>query len=118
MEKPKAETKTVSSSPLENILGSLSELEKDIDSLNASIEDIRKRFNAYSDEEVAKLKEKLTGIAIEEAKRVVDQAKKEASEEAATIIAEGDRSLEAIKKKANSSFDKAVDLVLDRILSA
>lgn len=117
MKQPKTETKTVSSSPVENILGSLSDLEKDIDVLNASIEDVRKRFNVYSDEEVGKLKEKLTSIAMEEAKRIVDQAKQEASEEAATIIAEGDKSLEAIKK-INSSFDKAVDMIVEKILSA
>jgi len=40
------------------------------------------------------------------------------AEEAATIIAEGDKSLEAIKKKINSSFDKAVDMIVEKILSA
>ena len=48
----------------------------------------------------------------------MEQAKKEANEEAANILAEGEKSLEAIKKKINSSFDKAVALIVDKVLHA
>lgn len=116
--KKATKAESVSSSPLERILSSLSELEKDIDAVKASIEDIRRRLNSYSEEEVGKLNEKLTNMANQEAKRIVEQARKEAEEEAARIIAEGENSLQKIKKNIQGSREKAVDLIVDRILSA
>lgn len=118
MERSKTGSEIVSSSPVEKILSSLTELEKDIDTINASIGDIRKRLSTYSDEEVEKLKEKLKSIAKEEAKRIVEQARKEAEEESAGIIAEGEKSLGTIKKNIDRSFDKAVDHIVEKIISA
>ncbi|MFQ5920540.1 MAG: hypothetical protein ACE5JV_00815 [Nitrososphaerales archaeon] len=114
----KAGTETISSSPVEKILSSLTELEKDIDGVKGSIEDIRRRLSAYSDEEIEKLKEKLTSLANEEAKRIIEQAKKEAEEETARITAEGESSLGTIKKNIDGSFDRAVDLIVEKILAA
>ncbi len=66
MGKPDTEVRQVASS-VENILNSLSQLEKDIDAVSKSIEDIKKRFSIYADEEIENLKAEITKLANEEA---------------------------------------------------
>ena len=57
-------------------------------------------------------------MASEAAKRVIDQAKQEADGEASKIIAEGENALSSIKKKIDSTFDKAVDTIVKKTLTA
>ena len=119
LEQPETEVKkTISSSSVETILNSLSQLEKELDTLSGSIEDVKKRFNAYADEEIENLKTRLTEMASEAAKRVIDQTKQEAGGEASKIIAEGENVLSSIKKKIDSTFDKAVDTIVKKTLAA
>lgn len=118
LEQPETEVKKTSSSSVETILNSLSWLEKDLDTLSGSIEDIKKKFNAYTDEEIENLKTKLAEMANEAAKRVIDQAKQEADGEASKIIEEGENALSSIKKKIDSTFDKAVDTIVKKTLAA
>lgn len=123
LEQPETEIKKTissssSSSSVETILNSLSQLEKDLDTLSGSIEDIKKKFNAYADEEIENLKTRLAEMASEAAKRVIDQAKQEADGEASKIIAEGENALSSIKKKIDSTFDKAVDTIVKKTLAA
>ncbi|MEM2759949.1 MAG: hypothetical protein QXU32_07135 [Nitrososphaerales archaeon] len=116
MEQPKTEVKTTSS--VESILNSLSHLEKDLDTIAASIEDVKKRFNAYADEEIEQLKTKVIDMANDEAKRIIDEAKREADDEASKIIDEGEKTLGLIRKKIEVSFDRAVDTIVEKILAA
>lgn len=118
LEQPETEIKTTTSSSVETILNSLSQLEKDLDMLSGSIEDVKKRFNAYADEEIENLKTKLAEMANEAAKRVIEQAKQEADGEASKIIEEGENALSSIKKKIDSTFDKAVDTIVKKTLAA
>ena len=119
LEQPETEVKkTVTTSSVEAILNSLAQLEKDLDTLSGSIEDVKKKFNAYTDEEIENLKTRLTDMASEAAKRVIDQAKQEADGEASKIIAEGENALSSIKKKIDSTFDKAVDTIVKKTLAA
>ena len=119
LEQPETEVKkTVTTSSVEAILNSLAQLEKDLDMLSGSIEDVKKKFNAYADEEIENLKTRLTEMASEAAKRVIDQAKQEADGEASKIIAEGENALSSIKKKIDSTFDKAVDTIVKKTLAA
>ncbi|MGH9910136.1 MAG: hypothetical protein ACRD32_05805 [Nitrososphaerales archaeon] len=119
MEQPETEVKkTISSSSVETILNSLSQLEKDLDTSSGSIEDVKKRFNAYADEEIENLKTRLTEMASEAAKRVIDQAKQEADGETSKVIEEGENVLSSIKKKNDSTFDKAVDTIVKKTLAA
>ena len=58
-------------------------MEKDLDIMNTSIDDINKKFNTYVEEEIERLKTKLIEMTNIEVRHVLDQAKKEADEEAA-----------------------------------
>src|SRR5918911_843521 len=66
-------------SSVEVIINALAELEKDIDNLNLKIEEMKKRMMIYSNEQIENLKQQTISIANEEAKKIIDIAKKEFS---------------------------------------
>ena len=103
---------------VEKTLNSLSQMEKDLDIMNTSKDDINKKFNTYVEEEIEILKTKLTEITNIEVRHVLDQAKKEADEEVSKITEEGEKSLDTIKKKIENTFDKAVDIIITKVLTA
>ena len=85
-------------SSVEVIINALAELEKDIDNLNSKIEEMKKRILIYSNEQIENLKQQTISVANEEAKRIVDIAKKEAEDESSLITKESDNRLSDIKK--------------------
>ena len=50
-------------SSVEKIITSLSELEKDIESLSVKVQDMKKRIISTSDKEIAQLREKIIEVA-------------------------------------------------------
>lgn len=103
-------------SSVEVIINALAELEKDIDNLNLKIEEMRKRIIIYSNEQIENLKQQIISIANEEAKKIVDIAKKEATDESSLIAKETDNRLSDIKKNIDSSLDRAVDSIVDMVM--
>ena len=103
-------------SSVEVIINALAELEKDIDNLNSKIEEMKKRMLIYSNEQIENLKQQTISIANEEAKRIVDIAKKEAEDESSLITRESDNRLSDIKKNIDSTLDRAVDEIVNMIL--
>jgi len=103
-------------SSVEVIINALAELEKDIDNLNSKIEEMKKRILIYSNEQIENLKQQTISVANEEAKRIVDIAKKEAEDESSLITRESDNRLSDIKKNIDSTLDRAVDEIVNMIL--
>jgi V/A-type H+/Na+-transporting ATPase subunit G/H len=104
-------------SSVEVIINALSELEKDMDNLNSRVEEMEKRLVAYSNEEIEKLNQQIVALANDEAKKIVDAAKAEAEKESSLIVAEADKNLAKIKESIDSSYDKAVDTIVNTILT-
>lgn len=104
-------------SSVEVIINALSELEKDMDILNSRVEEMQKRLVAYSNEEIEKLNQQIIALANDEAKKIVDAAKAEAEKESSLIVAEADKNLAKIKESIDSSYDKAVDTIVNAILT-
>jgi len=103
-------------SSVEVIINALAELEKDIDNLNSKIEEMKKRILIYSNEQIENLKQQTISVANEEAKKIVDIAKKEAEDEYSLITRESDNRLSDIKKNIDSTLDRAVDEIVNMVL--
>src|ERR1051325_3730483 len=103
-------------SSVEVIINALAELEKDIDNLNSKIEEMKKRILIYSNEQIENLKQQTISVANEEAKRIVDIAKKEAEDESSLITRESDNRLSDIKKNIDSTLDRAVNEIVNMVL--
>lgn len=112
----KTETVSTTHSEVESIVSALGELEKEIDGMNARVDEMKKRLMARSNEQVEKLKQELIMVANEEAKKIVESARAEAEAESKVIAAEAEKSLLAIKKNIDSSFGKAVDSIVQTVL--
>jgi len=112
----KTETVSASHSEVESIVGALGELEKEIDGMNARVDEMKKRLMAHSNEQVEKLKQELISMANAEAKKIVDTARAEAEAESKVITAEAEKNLLAIKKNIDSSFGKAVENIVGTVL--
>lgn len=116
MEHEKTKTVSTSHSVVEGIVGSLSELESDIDKINSQVDEMKRRLMAQSNDQIDQLKQQIITMATEEAKKIVDSAKAEAEAESATILKEAEKNLAAIKKNIEASFDKAVDSIIKTVL--
>lgn len=103
-------------SDVESILNKLNKLEEEIERLNSSIEDIRKRLVLLAEEEKEELREKLVNIAKEEAEKIISKARKEAEGEANRITVEAERNLAIIQNNVKKAFDDAVELALKKII--
>ena len=103
-------------SAVEDIINALSELENDIDNLNAKAEEMRRHLMTYSNVEIEKLKQQVINAANDEAKRIMEIAKSEAEEESSMTSKETDKTLSNIKKNIDSSFNKAVENIAKIIL--
>ncbi|RMF31939.1 MAG: hypothetical protein D6752_01100 [Candidatus Nitrosothermus koennekii] len=103
-------------SDVESILNKLNKLEEEIERLNSSIEDIRKRLLLLAEEEKEELKEKIVSIAKGEADKIVNKARREAEAEANKITVEAERNLAIIQNNVKKAFDDAVELALKKII--
>lgn len=112
----KTETVSTTHSEVDSIVSALGELEKEIDGMNARVDEMKKRLMAHSNEQVEKLKQQLISMANEEAKKIVDGARAEAEAESKVIIAEAEKNLLAIKKNIDSSFGKVVESIVQTVL--
>ena len=102
-------------SAVEQIIDALSSLETDLDNLNSRVNDMKKRIIAYSISEIEKQKQKVIAIANEDAKAIIDTARKEAENESAVIMAETEKITATTKRNIDNSLPHAVDFVVKTI---
>lgn len=116
MEHEKAPKGSTTHSAVESIVGALSDLERDLDGMNAKVDEMKKRLMAHSNEEIEKLKQAIISMASEEAGRIVEGAREEAEAESSQITKEAEKSLATIKKNIDASFDRAVESIVRTVL--
>lgn len=104
-------------SSVEKIITSLSELEKDIESLSVKVQDMKKRIISTSDKEIAQLREKIIEVAKTESEKIISTAKQEAEEKSQKILEEAETNLTKLRENTKLSFDKSVKLVVDSVLN-
>lgn len=104
-------------SSVEKIVSALSELESDIESLSAKVQDMKKRIISTSDNEIAQLREKIIQVAKTESDKIITSAKQEAEEKSQKISAEAETNLTKLRENTKLSFDKSVKLVVDSVLN-
>ncbi len=103
-------------SDVESILNKLTKLEEEIENINSSIEEIRKKLILFADKQIEELREKLTDIAKAEAERIINKAKREAEGESNRISVEADRNLVMIEGNVKKAFNNAVEMALKKII--
>ncbi|HEY7757102.1 MAG TPA: hypothetical protein VIA08_02610 [Nitrososphaeraceae archaeon] len=104
-------------SSVEKIITSLSELEKDIETLSVRVQDMKKRIISTSDKEIAQLREKIIEVAKTESEKIISTAKQEAEEKSQKILEEAEINLTKLRENTKLSFDKSVKLVVDSVLN-
>lgn len=112
----KTETVSTSHSEVESIVSALSDLEKEIDAMNSRVDEMKKRLMVRSNEQVENLKQQLISMANEEANKIVSGARAEAEAESKVITAEAEKNLLAIRKNIDSSFGRAVEIIVQTVL--
>lgn len=103
-------------SDVESILNKLTKLEEEIENINSSIEEIRKKLVLFADDQIEEVREKLIDIAKTEAEKIINKAKREAEGESNRISVEADRNLAMIEGNVKKAFNDAVEMALKRII--
>ena len=106
----------VAISNVEGIIKTLSELEDNIDSLNARVEEMKKKMHARCENEIEKSRERVVEMATKESESIISQARDTANQEAKKILSEGEKNLVEIRKKIDTKFDEAVEYAVSSIL--
>ena len=78
------------SQKVDGIIGSLSELESDIDSVNLSLAEMKKSLNSIAQREIDSLLEQTKKMANSEAESMISEAKSKAESESQKITQDGD----------------------------
>ena len=88
-------------STVEGIINTLSEFETNVENINSSIEELKKRMLSHSNSEIEQLREKIIKLANEEAKGILDNAKKESEKESLLIQEEAEKNYHLINNAQN-----------------
>ncbi len=78
---------------------------------------MKKRLISIANDEIESIKSHVIGRANSEAQVIIDTSKQEAENESLQISKESDNELSLISKNIDSSFDKAVEMVVQKIRS-
>ena len=98
---------------VDGIINTLSNLESDIDSLNEKLADMKKQLNSTAQKEIERLMEETKNMATKEAERLISESKTRAESESAKILQKGEENLVEIQQNIDVNFDSAVkDAVL------
>jgi vacuolar-type H+-ATPase subunit H len=103
-------------SMVEGIINTLSEFETNVENINSSIEELKKRMLSHSNSEIEQLREKIIKLANEEAQGILDDAKNESEKESLSIQEEGEKNYNLIKNNIEKNHDKAIDKAINMIL--
>jgi vacuolar-type H+-ATPase subunit H len=100
---------------VEGILNTLADLERKSETLISDVELMKKQLASISIEEIESIKRQVIDRANNEAQMIIDASRKEAEGESLQISKESDDELSLISKNIDSSFDKAVEMVVQKI---
>lgn len=103
-------------STVEEIINTLSEFETNVENINSSIEELKKRMLSHSNSEIEQLREKVIKLANDEAKGILDNAKNESEKESLLIQEQAEKNYNLIKNNIEKNHDKAIDKVISMIL--
>lgn len=104
-------------SSVESIVNALSELESDIDNLSSKVDEMKKNLMVHSEQEISNIREKVIGIAKEQAGKITNNSKDEAEKESAKILEDTEQNLTKVRTNIESSFNKCVDIVLKSVFT-
>ncbi|WOV93758.1 MAG: hypothetical protein R1F52_03775 [Candidatus Nitrosoabyssus spongiisocia] len=111
-------TPSTEPSKVQNIVKSLSILESDIASLDATVADMKQDLKSKSQQEISRIMEQIHQLATKEAESIIEKAKSEANAESDKILAAGKAQLADIKSKIEANFDDAVKQTTSMIMSS
>ena len=103
---------------VDGIIKTLSNLEANIDSLNEKLADMKKHLNSTAQKEIDQLMEKVKIMATKEAEHIILESKTKAESESVKILQEGDKNLADIQKNIDSNFDSAVKESVSTIMKS
>jgi V/A-type H+-transporting ATPase subunit G/H len=103
---------------VDGIIKTLSNLEANIDSLNEKLADMKKHLNSTAQKEIDQLMEKVKNMATKEAEHIILESKTRAESESAKILQEGDKNLADIQQNIDSNFDSAVKESVSTIMKS
>jgi len=103
---------------VDGIIKTLSNLEANIDSLNEKLADMKKHLNSTAQKEIDQLMEKVKNMATKEAEHIITESKTKAESESAKILQEGDKNLADIQQNIDSNFDSAVKESVSTIMKS
>ena len=106
-----------SSSKIEVVITSLSDMEKELDSIKVQANDAKREMISMARKEAILLKEKLVQDATRKMEQKVAVAVKENEKEAEKSISKAEDDIRVLKKKMDSRFDHAVDSVLKALIA-
>ncbi len=102
---------------VEGILNTLSDLEKKSETLSLEVEEMKKQLISISYDEIESIKNQVINTANKEAQIIIETSKQEAEKESQRISEECANELSIISKNIDSSFNKAVEMVFQKIKS-
>ncbi len=108
----------VAESQVKGIISALKDLETSIDSLDATISEMKREMSSLVQKEIDRLYEETRAMATVEAEQIVEAAKKSADKKAAKITKDANASLEKLRQDIDSGFKDAVDVAVNAIMKA
>ncbi len=106
----------VAESKVGGIIAALSGLEDNIDTLNASLADMKRQMSILAQKETDRLYERTREMATAEAEGIIADARAKAEAEAARISEEAAAKLEKIRADIDAGFEDAVETVVSTIM--
>ncbi|MBI2127071.1 MAG: hypothetical protein HYU02_07155 [Thaumarchaeota archaeon] len=103
-------------SHLEGVISALSEMEKELDVIKASVEEMKRSLVALAREQAEQVKNQIVSEANGAMKEELDRATQEAQMKAKEIMAKSEAEVKKLQSKIDASFDKAADAVVKAVL--
>lgn len=107
-----------SGSRVAGIVGALSALEDDLDSLDGGIDEMGRRLAAGAQSEIDAMLARTRETASKEAERMISKARADAEAEAAGIAQAGEARMGELRASIDSGMDRAVEHVVSSVLRA
>lgn len=103
-------------SHLEGVISALSEMEKELDAIKASVEEMKRSLVALAREQAEQVKNQIVSEANETMKEELDRATQEAQKRAKEIMTRSEAEVKKLQSKIDASFDRAVGVVAKALL--
>ncbi|MDI1495992.1 MAG: hypothetical protein K8823_1300 [Cenarchaeum symbiont of Oopsacas minuta] len=105
-----------SSPKVTRILDALSKLETNLDSLESSVQDMKKSINTKAQSEIESVTEKMRKDASDRAQQLIEDARNKAKLESENITKNGQIKLKEIHARIESESASAVEYIVSTVL--